>query len=53
MGKVCLALASLVGADPDVSPANGNGNGRLNGHTVPSDITVPIKPARESTGPPP
>ena len=48
-----LMAASLVGADPDVSPANCNGNGRLNGHTVPSDITVPIKPARESTGPPP
>jgi len=47
--------ASLVGAPapdaPDASSANGNG--RHNGHTVANDITMPINPARESTGPPP
>jgi putative flippase GtrA len=42
--------ASLVGAASDASAAGGNG--RVNGHALPSDITVPITPAPESTGPP-
>jgi putative flippase GtrA len=52
--------ASLVGAPaPDTADTadgqvvGGNGNGRVNGHAVPNDITMPIKPAPESTGPPP